>query len=221
MRDENAAARTALYRLFNAQNELLYVGITWYPLPERMQDHENKKPWWNEVHHATAIWFESRREADDAETQAIHAERPKYNIMKRPARELDRAQVMRRYLRLDHREMSEPLPGLLGRSAYEVRVRRLDLGLTQAQAAGLLGVGIPTFQAWESGKRPPSPDQLRAYFKLLGLPIEEAASRKRLHNGAAPDPARVAKRPMGDRRPVAAAAGLPRPDRRELHACHY
>ena len=82
--------RTAVYRLFSAQGELLYIGMTWQHLPSRMNGHTNAQPWWQEVDHATAIWYETWEEADRAETEAIRAERPKYNIAKvksaKPAR---------------------------------------------------------------------------------------------------------------------------------------
>lgn len=75
--------RTALYRLFNADDELLYVGITWQPLSARMGEHAAEQPWWREIDHATAIWYPTRQEADQAETKAIQAEHPKYNVKKK------------------------------------------------------------------------------------------------------------------------------------------
>ena len=74
--------RTALYWLYDAQNVLLYIGITWQILPDRMKGHAGEQYWWQEVNHATAIWYETRDEAERAETRAIKAERPKYNKSK-------------------------------------------------------------------------------------------------------------------------------------------
>lgn len=78
----STSQRTALYRLFNAADDLLYIGITWQRLADRMTDHAGEQRWWHEVHHATALWYETREDADQAETEAIKAERPKYNIAK-------------------------------------------------------------------------------------------------------------------------------------------
>lgn len=73
--------RTALYRLYGADGELLYVGISGW-LDKRMGGHGAAQPWWKEVHHATVLWYETRVDADQAETEAIQGEHPKYNIAK-------------------------------------------------------------------------------------------------------------------------------------------
>jgi len=75
--------RTALYRLYNARNELIYVGVTWLTFPVRMRGHAYVQPWWDEVARATVVWYETREKAEAAETEAIAAERPKYNKAKR------------------------------------------------------------------------------------------------------------------------------------------
>lgn len=69
---------TALYRLFDAEDVLLYVGITTTP-GVRMGQHADTKPWWPEVAKKTMTWYSSRREACNAEATAIDAEKPKHN----------------------------------------------------------------------------------------------------------------------------------------------
>lgn len=70
-----------LYRAFDATGQLLYVGIS-LRAPERMHQHQRDKPWWTEVacitleHHATI------KSAEQAETDAIVADKPRYNIAK-------------------------------------------------------------------------------------------------------------------------------------------
>lgn len=168
--DDNA---TVLYRFYDREGNLLYVGIT-NDLAKRMRAHRGHSRWWPQATRRAMTWYGTRGAAECAEGLAILSEKPRHNVMKRPARDLAGG-AKQQYVRRAHRLMSAPLPGLLGRSPYELRLRRLDLGLTQVEAAKLLGVGIGTFQAWEAGRRPPSPEQLRAYFKMLGLPAEDAA----------------------------------------------
>ena len=70
--------RTALYRLFDAEGDLLYVGISGYPTL-RLQQHAGDKPWWNEVASHTIEWLTDRPTAEAAEVAAIRAEKPRYN----------------------------------------------------------------------------------------------------------------------------------------------
>lgn len=76
------AGRTGLYRLFDAADALLYIGIS-DDLRGRMRAHAQEQPWWPEVDHRTVAWYNDRDEADDAETLAIAAEKPMHNKAKR------------------------------------------------------------------------------------------------------------------------------------------
>lgn len=75
MRDQD---RTALYRLYGAAGELLYVGIS--DDYERRWGQHSRKPWWPLVARQTIDWFGTLAEALDAEKAAIKAEKPKYNV---------------------------------------------------------------------------------------------------------------------------------------------
>lgn len=75
--------RTALYRFFNAEDVLLYVGIT-KNFGQRWINHASSKPWWTEAQRHTAEWFETRCDAAAAEKRAVVDERPKYNIVHKP-----------------------------------------------------------------------------------------------------------------------------------------
>lgn len=69
---------TALYRFFDADGKLLYIGISDnYPL--RLMHHGKDKPWWGEVKKFAAELLPTRQEAEEAEKVAIRSERPKYN----------------------------------------------------------------------------------------------------------------------------------------------
>jgi DNA-binding transcriptional regulator YhcF (GntR family) len=70
--------RTALYRLYGAEDDLLYVGITGKPGP-RWTQHAADKPWWPQVARREIEWFDSRPLAAEAEVTAIRAESPKHN----------------------------------------------------------------------------------------------------------------------------------------------
>lgn len=75
---------TALYRLFNADGKLLYVGIA-DDLHRRWVQHARSKAWWPEVAKKTADWHDSRGDAEKAEVKAIEEELPLYNLMHRNA----------------------------------------------------------------------------------------------------------------------------------------
>jgi hypothetical protein len=69
---------TALYRLFNAGGDLLYVGISEDP-PRRWREHRKETLWWREVHTSQVEWHPGERPAREAECAAIWAENPRYN----------------------------------------------------------------------------------------------------------------------------------------------
>ena len=71
--------RTALYRFYDAREELLYVGITDDPW-RRWREHMQAKPWYPRVKHQSVTWYDTRGQAETAEKRAIRAERPQFNI---------------------------------------------------------------------------------------------------------------------------------------------
>lgn len=75
--------RTALYRFFDAEDVLLYVGITNH-VGRRWDDHIRKRPWWNDIERQTVNWFPSRSAAEEAEKLAIQTEDPLYNVTYSP-----------------------------------------------------------------------------------------------------------------------------------------
>lgn len=77
------AVRTALYRFYDADDDLLYVGIT-ENLSVRFASHKATKPWWPDVVRHSVEWRETRAEAEDAEKAAMIAERPKWNVANSP-----------------------------------------------------------------------------------------------------------------------------------------
>jgi predicted GIY-YIG superfamily endonuclease len=77
-----------LYRHFNSDGVLLYVGISINAVL-RLSQHRQMSHWYDEIANITLESFETRAEALKAETHAIQNEKPKYNIQKtaiRPAK---------------------------------------------------------------------------------------------------------------------------------------
>lgn len=77
-----AADPTELYRLYNADDRLLYVGIA-RTIQYRLQTHSCRPPtgkaWWPDVAYCTLERFQERYLAEAAERTAIKTERPIYN----------------------------------------------------------------------------------------------------------------------------------------------
>lgn len=70
--------RTAVYRLYDADDRLLYVGITTNP-QRRWWQHARDKHWWPEVTRKTVEWFETRKSAERIEKIEVEEEEPVYN----------------------------------------------------------------------------------------------------------------------------------------------
>ncbi|MFB7359576.1 GIY-YIG nuclease family protein [Streptomyces gardneri] len=80
------SAPTALYRFFDADGRLLYVGIT-KDLQTRFATHARTKhgSWWPLVARRTVEWFSDRPTASRAEICAIKSEDPAYNQSHTPS----------------------------------------------------------------------------------------------------------------------------------------
>ena len=68
---------TNLYRCFDGDGQLLYVGISWST--KRFRQHKNGKSWWREVATISIEHYPTRRQALNAEREAIQTEDPIYN----------------------------------------------------------------------------------------------------------------------------------------------
>ncbi|OPC76602.1 hypothetical protein B4N89_44740 [Embleya scabrispora] len=79
--------RTAVYRLFDADGVLLYVGISVDPV-KRFRGHRygskrsKPKEWWPQVASSRIEWFDSRSRAEFAESFAVVTEHPRHNKAK-------------------------------------------------------------------------------------------------------------------------------------------
>jgi len=69
-----------LYRFYDADYELLYIGQTISPRT-RFKDHAITKDWWEDVAKIELVRFNGPIELSQAEIRAIKTEKPKYNVM--------------------------------------------------------------------------------------------------------------------------------------------
>lgn len=70
--------RTAVYRHFDADGVLLYIGIAKDPA-QRSEQHGYHSRWWRFVADTTVTWFDTRDAALNEEREAIGRERPVFN----------------------------------------------------------------------------------------------------------------------------------------------
>lgn len=75
--NDQHCGRTALYRLYAANEQPLYFGVSLDP-EARFKAHR-KTSWWPQVAIRQIEWFDTRAEAEAAELAAIRAERPIHN----------------------------------------------------------------------------------------------------------------------------------------------
>lgn len=71
--------RTAVYRHFNANGDVLYIGASKDPEGRWVAHRGNQEPWIHQAVRRVDEWHGSRAEALIAEAAAIRAERPPFN----------------------------------------------------------------------------------------------------------------------------------------------
>ena len=75
------AGAYAVYRVYSATGECLYIGCS-ARLLERLYRHAETRPWWSEVDRSLteAEWYDHPDEAAEREHELIRALHPRYNI---------------------------------------------------------------------------------------------------------------------------------------------
>jgi len=73
------SGKTVLYRHFDANGTLLYVGISNSAL-KRLDKHKVNSHWAMDIARIELMWLDSKEEALSAERKAIQNESPLYNI---------------------------------------------------------------------------------------------------------------------------------------------
>jgi predicted GIY-YIG superfamily endonuclease len=76
-------ARTAVYRLYDADGTPLYIGLTNDP-ERRFKQHRSSKPWWPQVARKVIDWYPTRDRAFLEEADAIETETPIHNTNHNP-----------------------------------------------------------------------------------------------------------------------------------------
>jgi len=80
---------TQLYRHFDAENNLMYVGIS-LNVFQRLSQHRDHSRWFGNIKRVEIEHFETREKAIIAEKNAIKTENPKFNInSKKTAKEIN------------------------------------------------------------------------------------------------------------------------------------
>ena len=120
---------TALYRHFDSDGQLLYVGISKSVL-RRTHEHARLSGCSGDICSITAEWFESIDDAKRAERIAIQSESPAYNIC------------------LSTREESKPVETFGAR----IKSARLKTQVTQQQLADAIGVSMQAVSHWENNR---------------------------------------------------------------------
>lgn len=148
--------RTALYRLYDVNNGLLYVGISANP-DVRWGQHSQTKPWWSEVADRKVEWHQMRADAAEAERVAIKAERPVWNLQHAVGEVVD-SEAGRLFA--EYRNHVEELRILDG-PMKEMAVRELKAGASVRQLAEMTGLTDEVFRriARQEGverRRPPT-----------------------------------------------------------------
>jgi excisionase family DNA binding protein len=77
------ADETAVYRIFDADDVLLYVGMSVSP-ETRFADHRTCKAWMRQAYRYEIAWFATRADAEEEEQRAIAQERPLHNTVHMP-----------------------------------------------------------------------------------------------------------------------------------------
>jgi prophage antirepressor-like protein len=78
IREQENINKTALYRHYDIDNQLLYIGISISP-SNRFEGHKNTSEWAFDSVRMDTQWFDSKEEALAAENIAIKNEHPKFN----------------------------------------------------------------------------------------------------------------------------------------------
>jgi len=112
--------RTYVYRLWDNDKNLLYVGVSnnW---ANRINQHKQQKQWSGQISSVTVEEFASRYEALAAESKAIQTENPIYNLAGRTTATGDPSLVIDKSSRLDESYSVHQASVMIGVSDRRVR----------------------------------------------------------------------------------------------------
>lgn len=134
--------QTTVYRLFDRDGRLLYIGSSVHP-QLRWEQHAGEKLWWSSVTRATVDWYPDRASARAAELAAIRAESPLHNdkgtdkeetFPYQGTRGLSIETILRRAAK-EHRKALDSLALIVERAALSgLNVQQISRGLDISEA---------------------------------------------------------------------------------------
>jgi hypothetical protein len=83
VRYHDANDPSSVYRIYNADDEVIYVGMSYVPAA-RIGVHRRTKPWGGEIVRWQAEWHPNRGACQLAEEQLIKELWPRYNVVHTP-----------------------------------------------------------------------------------------------------------------------------------------
>jgi excinuclease UvrABC nuclease subunit len=141
--------KTQLYRHFDAEKKLLYVGISLSTFA-RLSQHKEHSPWFEQVMTVEIEHFETREEAMAAERKAIKTESPQFNIaMKKTLAEIQKEEKV---LFAENRRVLEESAKLVNRYvdyriAYQLDDVRQMINMTKGEIEKHVETGtLSTFE---------------------------------------------------------------------------
>src|SRR5262245_10475865 len=148
---------TTVYRVYDADEQLLYVGCT-TSFAERRKAHQSTSAWFADAHSWDLHHYDDHDEARAAERAAIQTENPLHNKRMNPSFEVPRR--------------TGPLLGCFVNGA-EIRRRRQRRGIRTGEFARRVGLHDSSLRHVELGSRNPSPEILYRIAKVLECDASE------------------------------------------------
>lgn len=123
---------TALYRHYDAEGRLLYVGVTNNP-DRRKAYHQAQSDWIGATVRVDVQWHQSRSIALAAEAKAICEENPIHN-----------------------KHHADKVGAKFAETGRRIKAFRVASGMSQTELARHLGFNVTQYANWETGIRRPS-----------------------------------------------------------------
>lgn len=175
-------APTALYRHWDQEGKLLYVGVSLSPT-YRLSQHKDASPWFGRIANITVEWFETRLVALEAERLAIKAEAPEFNVVHKPKSTSAYSQYLEEQVEESCAELTR-------------KVSRFGATYTVSNAAATVGVGVGNMRLalvagdlpyFIAGKTPVITGwALIAYLEALQAGVAKVRVRTRNQDGSYP-----------------------------------
>lgn len=125
---------TKLYRHYDKDDNLLYVGISLSPT-YRLSQHKKNSHWFNEIARIDIETYSSREEALQNERKAINEENPKHNVMKPVYKSELSLEINENYIEDSKNDLLK-------------RLVQFNPSYSLDEAGKCLGVGATTIKKW-------------------------------------------------------------------------